>query len=272
MNILVTNDDGIGASGILALAKEMHSIGDTYILAPDRNWSVSGHVKTLSRPLRVNPTKMCDQTLGYASDGSPADCVTLGAHGFFNVPIHLVVSGINTTANVGQDVTCSGTVTAAMEAAIHGIPAIAFSLDTSQLNGEKPDYASAAIWAKKVVEVALQHPFAPLSLLSVNIPALPAHKINGVQVTRLGSRIYYDYLDRRVDPRGVDYVWISGKEPGGINEPGTDIGALAEGYVSVTPIHLDMTAYHLMESMNAWEWEQPEKYMVNLNRMENSCC
>ncbi|PKN86478.1 MAG: 5'/3'-nucleotidase SurE [Chloroflexi bacterium HGW-Chloroflexi-8] len=272
MNILVTNDDGIGSSGILALAQAMGTIGNTFILAPDRNWSVSGHVKTLSRPLRVNPVTLKDDIQGWTSDGSPADCVTLGAHGFFNVPIHLVVSGINTTANVGQDITCSGTVTAAMEAAIHGIPAIAFSLDTSQLNGEKPDYESAAIWAKKVVEIALQHPFAPHSLLSVNIPALPKDKVKGFQVTRLGSRIYYDYLDRRVDPRGLDYVWISGKEPGGINEAGTDIGALAEGYVSVTPIHLDMTAYHLMDSINAWNWEQPEKYEINLNRLEKSCC
>jgi 5'-nucleotidase len=272
MNILVTNDDGISSAGLLALAQALRAVGNTYILAPDHNWSVSGHVRTLSRPLRVNAAKLADGSTGWASDGSPADCVTLGAYGYFNIPIHLVVSGINTTANLGQDVTCSGTVTAAMEAAIHGLPAIAFSLDTSRLQGNKPNYESAAIWAKKAVEIAAKNSFAPLSLLSVNIPALPSEEIKGFQVTRLGTRVYYDYLDRRVDPRGADYCWVSGKEPGGINEAGTDIGALAEGFVSVTPIHLDMTAYHLMQSIQAWGWDGSAEHSLGMMRMQESCC
>lgn len=272
MNILVTNDDGISSPGLLALANVMRTIGNTTILAPDRNWSVSGHVKSISRPLRVIPIMMSDQSNGWSTDGSPADCVTLAAHGYFDVPFDLVVTGINTTANLGQDVTCSGTVTAAMEAAIHGIPAIAFSLDATHQNGEKPDYIRAAQWAKIVVDITMQQTFAPNSLLSVNIPDLPESKINGFQITRLGTRIYHDYLDRRVDPRGVDYVWISGREPGGIIEAGTDIGALAEGYISVTPLHLDMTAYHWMQSINSWNWQQKEKPEFNIKRLEESCC
>ena len=272
MNILVTNDDGISTPGLIGLANAMRTIGNTFILAPDRNWSVSGHVKTISKPLRINPVTMSDQSSGWMTDGSPADCVTLAAHGYFQIPFDLVVTGINTTANLGQDVTCSGTVTAAMEAAIHGIPAIAFSLDATHQNGEKPDYSRAAHWAKKVVEIAMQQPFAPKSLLSVNIPDLPESMIKGFQITRLGTRIYHDFLDRRIDPRGANYVWISGRAPGGIIEAGTDIGALAEGYVSVTPLHLDMTAYHWMESINNWEWQQQITPEINIIRLEESCC
>jgi len=272
MNILVTNDDGIASPGLLALANVMRTIGNTYVLAPDRNWSVSGHVKTLSRPLRVNPVVMSDHSTGWITDGSPADCVTLAAHGYFDKQIDLVVTGINTTANLGQDVTCSGTVTAAMEATIHGIQAIAFSLDAINQSGHKTDYYRAANWAKKVVEIAIHQPFAPNSFLSANIPDLPESQIKGFQVTRLGTRIYHDYLDRRTDPRGNEYVWISGREPGGIYEAGTDVGALAEKFVSITPLHLDMTAYHWMQTINNWNWNQHLTPEINIQRLEESCC
>lgn len=256
MNILVSNDDGVRSEGILALANAMRTIGKTYILAPDRNWSATGHVKSLSRPLRIQEVKLEDDSMAWACDGSPSDCVSMGLHNFFGVNFDLVVTGINTTANLAQDITCSGTVTAAMEAAIHGIPAVAFSLDTSTLHGKKANYDEAAFWIQKIIRVAKNHPFAPLSLLSVNIPALPANHIKGFQITRLGQRIYRDQLEKRTDPRGHDYYWILGKEPHGIPQAGTDIGALQEGYVSITPLHLDMTAYHLMQNVQSWNWEE----------------
>ncbi len=256
MNILITNDDGVRSEGILALAKAMRTIGKTYILAPDRNWSATGHVKSLSKPLRIHEVKLEDDSSAWTCDGSPSDCVSMGLHGFFGVKFDLVVTGINTAANLAQDITCSGTVTAAMEAAIHGVPAVAFSLDTSNLKGQRANYDEAAFWARKIIKITKNQTFAPLSLLSVNIPALPAQEIKGIQITRLGQRIYRDQLEKRTDPRGYDYYWMLGKEPQGIPQAGTDIGALQEGFVSITPLHLDMTAYHLMQNILAWDWEE----------------
>jgi 5'-nucleotidase len=268
MNILVTNDDGVSSPGIFALSESMQSISKTYILAPDHNWSLTGHVKTINRPLRIKPVELWDKSTAWSTDGSPSDCVTLASQGFFGVPFDMVVSGINTTANLAQDVTCSGTVSAAIEAAIYGIPAIAFSLESSTV----PDYHSAAIWAKNIVEIALQHNFAPNSFLNVNIPALPASEIKGIQITRLGTRIYYDAVEKRQDPRGYSYYWICGSEPGGELQAGTDIGTLAEGYISITPVHLDMTAYHWMQDLEAWNWNKEEPCEINLPLFHSECC
>ena len=272
MNILVTNDDGVTSPGIFALSEAMRSISKTYILAPDHNWSLTGHVKTINRPLRINPVILEDKSKAWSTDGSPSDCVTLASLGYFNAPINLVVSGINTTANFAQDVTSSGTISAAIEAAVHGIPAIAFSLDTSQLMKSAPDFHAAAKWAKKIVEIVLEHNFAPNSFLNVNIPAIPENEIKGIQVTRLGTRIYFDKLEKRQDPRGLAYYWISGSEPGGVIEAGTDIGVLTEGYISITPIHLDMTAYHWMQNLAEWNWNNEKTSKINLPLLQSECC
>jgi len=255
MHILVTNDDGVTSPGLMALAQEMRALGKVSIVAPDRNWSASGHVKTLDRPLRVKDVTLADGSSAYASDGAPSDCVALAVCGFLPDKIDLVVSGINPNANLGHDVTYSGTVTAAMEAAIWGVPAIAVSLDSPENFHGTPDFTPAAKYGRLVAQNLSRFGLPPDVLLNVNVPFLPEDKIQGIQVTRQGLRVYHDRIDRRADPRGRSYYWIIGDFPTGIPEPGTDIGALAVGYVSVTPIQLDLTAYRWVAEVNAWDWE-----------------
>ncbi len=253
MNILVTNDDGVTAPGLLALAQAMRSVGDIKILAPDRNWSGSGHVKTLERPLRVKEVKLIDGSPAWASDGAPSDCVALALFGFFEEKIDLVVLGINPMPNLGHDVTYSGTVTAAMEAIIWGVPGIAFSLGSVENGLAISDYHTAASVAQIIVNAAIQHPLPGGTLLNVNIPMLEEEQIKGFHTTRLGLRVYRDRLDRRMDPRGRPYYWIGGDTPTGIPEDGTDIGSLDQGYVSITPLQLDLTAYNAIQGIGKWQ-------------------
>jgi len=253
MHILVTNDDGVHAPGLLALAQAMKPLGDVTILAPDRNWSGSGHVKTLHRPLRVRETSLADGTPALMSDGAPSDCVALAMLG--RVPkVDLVVSGINSYGNLGHDVTYSGTVTAAMEAVIAGVPGFAFSLAADDTTTER-DYGPAALYAQRIVRMAIEKGLARDLLLNVNVPCIPADRIQGLRVTRQGLRVYRDRLDERVDPRGVPYYWIGGEYPTGVPDDGTDFGALNDGYVSVMPLQLDLTNYRLAQELSSWPWE-----------------
>ena len=254
MHILVTNDDGVQAPGLLALAREMQRIGDVTILAPDHNWSASGHVKTMDRPLRVKQVKLADGTEALASDGAPSDCVALALLGVVTQKIDLVVSGINPLANIGHDVTYSGTVTAAMEAVIAGVPGIAISIDSKPGQGEL-DYLFAAHIANRVAARVLSQGLPPGVLLNVNIPCLDKSEIKGIIITRQGLRVYRDALDARMDPRGSPYYWIGGEFPTGVDEAGTDFGALTAGYVSITPLQLDLTAINAMEEIRKWNWE-----------------
>ncbi|MCE1252684.1 MAG: 5'/3'-nucleotidase SurE [Anaerolineae bacterium] len=253
MRILVTNDDGITSPGLLTLVKYLKSVGTVSVLAPDRNWSASGHVKTLNRPLRVNAETLADGTPALSCDGAPSDCVALAALGLIKEKIDLVVSGINPYPNLGNDMTYSGTVTAAMEGAIWGIPSIAMSLDGSG-NINHLDFSGAAATACRISKQVYEHGLPVKTLLNVNVPNLPIDQIQGFQVTRLGLRVYQDELVRREDPQGRPYYWIGGKPPTGIAEDSTDFGALAAGYVSITPIHMDMTAHHLREAVSTWVW------------------
>lgn len=252
MHILVTNDDGVTAPGLLALAREMRYLGDISVLAPDRNWSASGHVKTMHRPLRVKETSLLDGTPAFASDGAPSDCVALALLGFLEEKVDLVVSGINPHANIGHDVTYSGTVTAAMEAVIGGVPGVAFSLDSPENHSEETDYGPAARTARRVIERLIRHDMPKDTLLNVNIPYLTEDQIKGWMITRQGLRLYRDMLERRHDPRGLPYFWIGGDSPTGVPEGGTDFGALAQGYVSITPLQLDLTAHQALESLRSW--------------------
>ncbi|MCX7756593.1 MAG: 5'/3'-nucleotidase SurE [Anaerolineales bacterium] len=258
MHILVTNDDGVTAPGLLALAQAMRSLPDVKvsILAPDRNWSGSGHVKTLERPLRVRDLTLADGSPAFTSDGAPSDCVALALLGFFEEKIDLVVSGINPMHNLGHDVTYSGTVTAAMEAVIWDTPGIAFSLGSLDNHLGALDYTAAAEIARRVVSTTREHRFPPGMLLNVNIPYLPLDQIKGVRITRQGLRVYRDRLDRRIDPRGKPYYWIGGDSPTGTPEEGTDVGAVAAGYVSITPIQLDLTMYSAIPTLGDWDWKQ----------------
>ncbi len=256
-HILVTNDDGVLAPGLFALVQEMRKLGKVSILAPDRNWSAGGHVKTLDRALRVKEVRLDDGTQAFASDGAPSDCVALATLGFFKDPIDLVVSGINAGANLGHDVTYSGTVTAAMEAVIAGVPGIAVSLETIEGHVGEIDFGPAARAAGKVVRQVIENDLPHEILFNVNVPFLPEEKIQGVRLTWQGLRVYHGRLDKRTDPRGQPYYWIGGDAPTGIPEFGTDVGALAEGFVSVTPLQLDLTAYRVLANLNSWQWDEP---------------
>ncbi len=254
MHILVTNDDGISAPGLVALAKEMRSFGKVSVLAPDHNWSASGHVKTMHRPLRVKEATLLDGSPAWASDGAPSDCVALGLLGFIPEKIDLVVSGINPNANIGHDVTYSGTVTAAMEATIGGVPGIAFSMHAPEDYQGTLDFAPAARIAHRIVDQVVKIGRLANLLLNVNIPYLPDDQIKGILVTRQGLRVYRDRLDRRVDPRGRPYFWIGGDAPTAIPDEGTDFGALEKGYVSITPLHLDLTDFQALKSLAEINW------------------
>ena len=256
-HILVTNDDGVLAPGLLALAQEMRKFGKVSVLAPDRNWSGGGHVKTLDRALRVKEVRLADGTQAFASDGAPSDCVALATLGYFKEPIDLVVSGINAGANLGHDVTYSGTVTAAMEAVIAGVPGIAVSLETIDNYIGEVDYGPSSRAASRVVRQVIENGLSHEILLNVNVPFLAEDKIRGICLTRQGLRVYHSRLDERTDPRGKPYYWIGGDAPTGVPERGTDVGALAEGFVSVTPLQLDLTAYRALTDLNTWHWEEP---------------
>jgi 5'-nucleotidase len=254
MHILVTNDDGVTAPGLLALAQEMHKVGQVSILAPDHNWSASGHVKTMHRPLRVREIRLSDGTLALTSDGAPSDCVALALLGYLSEKVDLVVSGINPNANIGHDVTYSGTVTAAMEAVIGGVAGIAVSLHSPENHPDILDYGPAARIARRIVDRLVQRGLDSNTLLNINVPYLPDDELKGILVTRQGLRVYRDRLDRRVDPRGKPYYWIGGDTPTAVPDEGTDFGALSRGYVSVTPLHLDLTDYQTLELIRSLSW------------------
>ncbi|MFN8380747.1 MAG: 5'/3'-nucleotidase SurE [Anaerolineales bacterium] len=254
--ILVTNDDGVLAPGLLALSQEMKKFGDVTIMAPDRNWSGGGHVKTLDRALRVREVRLEDGTQAFTSDGAPSDCVALATLGYFKEKFDLVVSGINVGANLGHDVTYSGTVTAAMEAVIAGVPSVAVSLEVPEGIIGQIDFSAAAYAAGIAVRNVITHGLPPETLLNVNIPFLKREEMRGFRITRQGLRVYHSRLDERMDPRNRPYYWIGGDAPTGVPESGTDVGALSEGYVSVTPLQLDLTAYRALSDVSTWKWQE----------------
>ena len=251
--ILLTNDDGVTAPGLAALGRALRQVGRVAIVAPEHNWSASGHSKTMHKPLRVDRQRREDGSEVLITTGSPADCVALALLGLLDERPNLVVSGINLGANVGHDLTYSGTVAAAIEGVIGGLDAIAVSIDTFDAKDYEPGAEFAAHLAGIVIKAHWNKPV----LLNVNIPALPRQEIRGVKVTRLGKRLYRDILVERRDPRGKAYYWIGGEPPTGIPEEGTDIGALSEGYISVTPLCLDLTDYQRLKSLESLQLTFP---------------
>lgn len=254
MHILVTNDDGVKAPGLLALAQAMRPLGEVTILGPDRDWSGGGHVKTVQRPLRVEEVRLDDGSTAFSADGAPSDCVALALLGFIPEPVDLVVSGINPYANMGHDVTYSGTVTAAMESVIFGVPAIAFSLSANEQSTHF-HFDSAEEFARQIVQTVITKQLEPDLLLNVNVPNIPKQEIRGVQITRQGMRIYHSALDERIDPRGRPYYWIAGSAPSGVPDFGTDFGAIAEDNVSITPLKVDLTDFGRSMQLRQWPWE-----------------
>ena len=252
MHILVSNDDGIMAPGLLALASAMREFGQVTVIGPEENQSANGHRKTMTRPLRITAMHLADGTLAYSTDGAPADCVAVAMLGFIKEPVDLVVSGINRGSNLGQDLTYSGTVSAAFEGAIHHKPAASFSLNNRT---PEADYSAAAEIARRVVRALITRTLPPLTLLNVNVPDLPLDQIAGMRVTHQGTSVYRDVLVPRTDPYGRPYYWIGGEAPtGDIEAEGTDMWAVSRGYVSITPIHLDLTAHALLDDLRAWQF------------------
>ena len=248
--ILITNDDGIESRGLLALKQAMDLLGDTTVVAPDTNQSAVGHQKTLMRPLRVRERTLGDGSLGYSVDGSPTDAVSLAFLGYFRHGFDLVASGINYGANLGDDITYSGTVSAAMEAVINGCPAFAMS----QEYYEHPDFTLAGQAALIVGRNILEHGLSRGELINVNVPAVEPDECEGFEVTRLGKRVYQDQLIERVDPRGIPYFWIGGPPPSGLAVPGTDFHAVIHRRIAITPIHLDLTGRRLLKRLRTWSF------------------
>lgn len=248
--ILVSNDDGVDSKGIKELVKFLRKIPHTHVVmvAPNRERSAASHSLTLHRPLRYEKVGQD----AYAVDGTPTDCVVLALHEILERKPDLVVSGINRGGNLGDDVHYSGTVSAAMEAGIAGIPAIAISLVL--LHNHKAHFSIAAEYSQSLVEKVLDKGIAPGVILNVNIPNLTHEKISGIKVCKLGKRNYGAILVEKIDPRGRPYFWITGDETGFEDIQDSDCNAILENYISVTPVTVDMTHKKTFKEMKHWSF------------------
>jgi 5'-nucleotidase len=249
--ILVSNDDGIYSEGIIALREAMMEIGEVYVYAPHKQQSAVGHAITTHLPLRVNPYYMNGEFFGYAVTGTPADCVKLAVTTHMKEKPDLIVSGINHGSNAAINVIYSGTVSAATEGTILGIPSIAFSLTTYV----DFDFTYSKKVAKIIARAVLNNGLPPGVLLNVNIPPVPEDKIKGIKVTKQGKSRWNDYFERRVDPQQREYYWLTGTMNSFEDDEDSDIRAIQENYVSVTPIQFDLTAYDFLEKLKQWEFK-----------------
>lgn len=257
MRILITNDDGVHAEGLMALKRALATVGEVTVVAPDRPRSACGHSITLHKPLRLSETTLSDGSRAWIASGTPSDCVTLALLDVMReARPDLVCSGINHGPNLGWDLTYSGTVSAAMEAAMLGIPAAAISVAwrfrrmVEEEEGPAPpiDFRHAAGYAAELARHLQANPLPEHVLLNVNVPnTAPA----GARLTRQGIRRYPGKLEKRVDPMGRNYYWLGGDEPEDVHEEGTDVAAIAEGFISVTPVQMDLTDYELIERYRA---------------------
>jgi len=247
MRILLTNDDGIYARGLAALYEELSREADCLIVAPEIEQSAVGHAITLSRPLMVRSATKGGRFLGYAVCGTPADCVKIGIKELADPLPDLVVSGINRGANCGNNVIYSGTVSAATEAAMMGITSIAVSLDSHK----EADFTFAARIARKMVRLIAANTSLAGGAFNVNVPCLPEDQIRGIVAVRQGRGRTIESFEKRVDPRDHIYYWMSGEKAASPQDMDTDLGALAAGYVTVTPIQYDLTRYELLETLKS---------------------
>lgn len=245
IRILISNDDGVNSEGLRALAGVLQTLGEVFIVAPDRDQSAASHALSLYRPLRME--EISQNT--YSVDGTPTDCINLAVNGILkDKKPDLIVSGINKGENLGDDITYSGTVSAAMEGTLLEIPSVAVSVVNK--NGFRFDTAS--FYALMIAKYVLRRGLPKGTFINLNIPSLPKEEIKGIKVTRQGKRVYGEPIVENVDPRGRKYYWIGGNELGFLDIENSDIIAINQGYVSITPIKLDLTDYDFLERLN-WD-------------------
>ena len=242
-HLLLTNDDGFYAEGIQVLKNALAGLGEAVIVAPDREMSGASHSVTFHRPLRMDEVKPGV----YKVDGTPTDCVFLAVKGNgIPEPPDVLVSGINKGPNIGDDVTYSGTVAAAIEGTLLGIPSIAVSLDGTG------HFETAAAVIPGIVERVLDEGLPAGTLLNVNVPDIPLSDLRGLRVTHQSHRQYDDQVTRRIDPRGRPYYWIAGEVVSRDAQEDSDFAAVQDGYVSITPLQLDLTDHRVLETMGSW--------------------
>jgi 5'-nucleotidase len=249
--ILVTNDDGITAPGIRNLIAAMNEIGDVVVVAPDSPQSGMGHAITVNNTLFVEPVTIDDgPQIEYSCSGTPADCVKLAVNELLNKKPDLCVSGINHGSNSSINVIYSGTMSAAVEAGIEGIPAIGFSLLDYSWNAE---FQHLRDYAKKIAQNVLENGLQQGVVLNVNIPKSPEKKFKGIKICRQARAFWEENFDKRVNPHGREYYWLTGKFVNMDKGEDTDEWALQNNYISVVPVQFDLTAYHFIDDLNNWE-------------------
>jgi 5'-nucleotidase len=248
--ILVCNDDGINGPGLGPLISAMRRFARVTVSVPEHERSADSHSLTLHKPIRVRRVASDVYTL----NGSPADCARFGILEILKGRVDLVVSGINRGYNLGEDVIYSGTVAAAMEATLLRIPSIAFSSDP-----DVPDYKPAASFGLKLAKQTLRRGLPVGVCLNVNFPVAAKGGFKGAVAAKLGRRIYGTDITRRSDPRGMEYFWLAGQQVTGVDEPGTDVGAVSHGKISVTPLKMDNTDGEMLQTLSAWNLEQPKR-------------
>jgi 5'-nucleotidase len=250
MRILVTNDDGIRAKGIQTLKEALEPLGTVWVVAPDREQSAASHALTLSRPLRITRHGPRE----FSVDGTPTDCVLVaikGVDGLVEPKPDIVLSGINHGPNMGEDVTYSGTVSAAIEGRLLGRPSVALSMVAWEPN----HFETAGRVALGIVKMIQSAGLPGSTLLNVNVPDCSFDEIRGVRVTKLGNRVYRDAIIPKTDPRGKPYYWIGGEDPEWEDDDQSDFNAVQEGFISMTPMRLDLTDYRSMVEMSGWEMD-----------------
>ncbi|SKC72868.1 5'/3'-nucleotidase SurE [Maledivibacter halophilus] len=249
MKVVVANDDGIFAEGIYKLAKKLSVKHEVFVVAPDRQRSATGHGITMHHPLRANKIKFFDtDILAWSIDGTPADCIKLAIEGILKDKPDFVISGINDGPNLGTDVLYSGTVSAAMEGAIHGIQSMAISMaDTQNI-----DYDIGAEFANIMIDNLTYNKLPKDTLLNINVPTCNKKEVKGVKITTLGARKYKNTFIKRVDPRGQDYYWLGGELIQEDQNEDSDVNSVKDNYISVTPIHYDLTDYDLNKIIRKW--------------------
>jgi len=246
--ILVTNDDGIYAPGIKALWSAMSELGNVTVVAPNREQSAVGHAITISDPLRIEKIKRSNGFTGFSVDGTPSDCVKIATQALLPNKPDLIISGINHGSNTGANIIYSGTVSAATEGTMLNIPSIAISLNSF----DQSDFDGAKLAAKEVAIHVLEKGLPEKTLLNVNVPAISENEIKGYKITQQGNATFKDRFEKREDPRGKVYYWMTGKMIDPDKEIQMDHYAVVEGYISITPIHYRLTNHNFLDELNSW--------------------